>query len=247
EVARLALGSERQHVATLLRRHDRECPVVGLVERRRQLLLEERPLGHRQRHRVCTRVGVRASEIRFVVLDLVLVLFLFGKRSGGHGEQHRENGKLRHRDPFLWSRRRSAARMLQGFLQVTNGATLRQYPAGVARRPRPVAAACSGIRAPVPAAPVPTAVPSSSARSSGACRSPRGTLLGVAVILGVLWLIQIVPALATRTDPAGLEEVGLAANPVHILTFRYCCRRWSSSVSSSFDAACSARCSRLSC
>jgi hypothetical protein len=43
------------------------------------------------------------------------------------------------------------------------------------------------------------------------------TLMGIAGIFGVLWLIQIVPALVTGTDPTGLEEVGLAANPVHVL------------------------------
>jgi hypothetical protein len=43
------------------------------------------------------------------------------------------------------------------------------------------------------------------------------TLLAIAGIFGVLWLIQIVPALVTCTDPASLEEAGLAANPVHVL------------------------------
>ncbi|HEY6174583.1 MAG TPA: hypothetical protein VIX73_09080 [Kofleriaceae bacterium] len=48
-------------------------------------------------------------------------------------------------------------------------------------------------------------------------RITAATLIGIAGIFGVLWLIQIVPALVTGTDPAGLEEVGLAANPVHVL------------------------------
>jgi hypothetical protein len=48
-------------------------------------------------------------------------------------------------------------------------------------------------------------------------RITAATLMGIAGIFGVLWLIQIVPALVTGTDPAGLEEVGLAANPVHVL------------------------------
>jgi hypothetical protein len=48
-------------------------------------------------------------------------------------------------------------------------------------------------------------------------RITAATLIGIAGIFGVLWLMQIVPALVTCTDPAGLEEVGLAANPVHVL------------------------------
>ena len=48
-------------------------------------------------------------------------------------------------------------------------------------------------------------------------RITAATLLGIAVIFGMLWLIEIVPALATGTDPTGLAEVGLATNPVHVL------------------------------
>jgi hypothetical protein len=48
-------------------------------------------------------------------------------------------------------------------------------------------------------------------------RITAATLLAIAAIFGALWLIQIVPALATGTDPVGLAEVGLAANPVHVL------------------------------
>jgi hypothetical protein len=48
-------------------------------------------------------------------------------------------------------------------------------------------------------------------------RIAAATLMGIAGIFGVLWLLQIVPALVTRRDPAGLDEIGLAANPVHVL------------------------------
>jgi hypothetical protein len=48
-------------------------------------------------------------------------------------------------------------------------------------------------------------------------RLTAATLMAIAGIFGVLWLIAIVPALVTGTDPAGLDDVGLAANPVHIL------------------------------
>jgi hypothetical protein len=48
-------------------------------------------------------------------------------------------------------------------------------------------------------------------------RITAATLIGIAGVFGVLWLMQIVPALVTCADPAGLEEVGLAANPVHVL------------------------------
>lgn len=48
-------------------------------------------------------------------------------------------------------------------------------------------------------------------------RLTAATLMGIAGIFGALWLIQIVPALVTCTDPSGLEEVGLVANPVHVL------------------------------
>jgi hypothetical protein len=43
------------------------------------------------------------------------------------------------------------------------------------------------------------------------------TLLAIAAVFGVLWLAQIVPALVRGEDPPGLAEVGLAANPVHVL------------------------------
>ena len=43
------------------------------------------------------------------------------------------------------------------------------------------------------------------------------TLISIAGIFGVLWLVQIVPALVAGTDPPGLNDVGLAANPVHVL------------------------------
>ena len=48
-------------------------------------------------------------------------------------------------------------------------------------------------------------------------RTAGGTLIGVAVIFGALWLREIVPALVAGRDPPGLAEVGLVANPVHIL------------------------------
>ena len=43
------------------------------------------------------------------------------------------------------------------------------------------------------------------------------TLFGVAAVFGLLWLAQIIPALVNGVDPEGLQEVGLAANPVHVL------------------------------
>lgn len=52
-------------------------------------------------------------------------------------------------------------------------------------------------------------------------RAPRRTagvtLIGIAGLFGLLWLGQIVAALVAGGDPAGLAEVGLAANPVHVL------------------------------
>lgn len=42
-------------------------------------------------------------------------------------------------------------------------------------------------------------------------------LLVVAGAFGLLWLGQIVPALLAGTDPAGLSEIGLLTNPVHVL------------------------------
>ncbi|HZJ62461.1 MAG TPA: hypothetical protein VFD36_02995 [Kofleriaceae bacterium] len=48
-------------------------------------------------------------------------------------------------------------------------------------------------------------------------RITAATLIGIAVVFGGLWLAQIAPALASGTYPAGLAEVGLVANPVHIL------------------------------
>jgi hypothetical protein len=52
-------------------------------------------------------------------------------------------------------------------------------------------------------------------------RAPR-RLAGVAMmvfaaVFAVLWLAQVVPAVATGTSPPGLEEVGLVTNPVHVL------------------------------
>lgn len=43
------------------------------------------------------------------------------------------------------------------------------------------------------------------------------TLYGIGAVFGLLWLAQIVPALVQGRDPAGLAEVGLVANPVHVL------------------------------
>jgi len=42
-------------------------------------------------------------------------------------------------------------------------------------------------------------------------------LLVVSAGFGLLWLGQIVPALLAGTDPAGLSEIGLLTNPVHVL------------------------------
>lgn len=48
-------------------------------------------------------------------------------------------------------------------------------------------------------------------------RSAAATLIGVAAVFGLLWLGQIAASLVAGTDPAGLADVGLAANPVHVL------------------------------
>jgi len=52
-------------------------------------------------------------------------------------------------------------------------------------------------------------------------RAPRsvagGALMGFAVLFAILWLAQIVAAIATGTQPAGLSDVGLITNPVHVL------------------------------
>ena len=42
-------------------------------------------------------------------------------------------------------------------------------------------------------------------------------LLTVAGGFGLLWLGQIVPALLSGSDPAGLSDIGLLTNPVHVL------------------------------
>ncbi len=42
-------------------------------------------------------------------------------------------------------------------------------------------------------------------------------LLVLAAGFGLLWLGQIVPALLSGTDPAGLSEIGVFTNPVHVL------------------------------
>jgi hypothetical protein len=52
-------------------------------------------------------------------------------------------------------------------------------------------------------------------------RAPRrlaaAAMMGFALVFAVLWLAQIVPAIAAGTAPPELAEVGLATNPVHIL------------------------------
>lgn len=48
-------------------------------------------------------------------------------------------------------------------------------------------------------------------------RTVAGTLLAIATMFGSMWLAQVLPALANGVDPAGLGEVGLATNPVHVL------------------------------
>lgn len=52
-------------------------------------------------------------------------------------------------------------------------------------------------------------------------RAPRrlasGAMMAFAVVFALLWLAQILPALATGTEPAELAEVGLVTNPVHVL------------------------------
>ncbi len=52
-------------------------------------------------------------------------------------------------------------------------------------------------------------------------RAPRRVaavaMMGLAGLFALLWLAQIVPAIAAGTDPPQLAEVGLVTNPVHVL------------------------------
>jgi hypothetical protein len=42
-------------------------------------------------------------------------------------------------------------------------------------------------------------------------------LLVISAGFGLLWLGQVIPALAAGRDPAGVSEIGLVTNPVHVL------------------------------
>lgn len=48
-------------------------------------------------------------------------------------------------------------------------------------------------------------------------RPAGGFLVGIGSAFAVLWLAQIVPALLAGTSPAGVEELDLPTNPVHVL------------------------------
>jgi hypothetical protein len=48
-------------------------------------------------------------------------------------------------------------------------------------------------------------------------RLAAGLQIGIAVIFAALWLADVIPALVSRTLPAGLAELGLLTNPVHVL------------------------------
>ena len=52
-------------------------------------------------------------------------------------------------------------------------------------------------------------------------RLPGGFAMACAVGFALLWLSQIVPALLAGTAPAGLDEVGLVTNPVHVLDLSF--------------------------
>lgn len=48
-----------------------------------------------------------------------------------------------------------------------------------------------------------------------------GFAMGCAVLFEILWLAQIILALVTGQDPAGLADVGLPTNPVHVLDLSF--------------------------
>ncbi|HSP20309.1 MAG TPA: hypothetical protein VLQ79_12385, partial [Myxococcaceae bacterium] len=53
---------------------------------------------------------------------------------------------------------------------------------------------------------------------AGAPRRATGLFLVlVSAAFGLLWLGQILPALLSGRDPAGLSDIGLLTNPVHVL------------------------------
>jgi hypothetical protein len=54
-------------------------------------------------------------------------------------------------------------------------------------------------------------------RSVARERGAGAFLIGVGVVFGLLWLAEIVPALASGVPPASLVAAGLATNPVHVL------------------------------
>lgn len=54
-------------------------------------------------------------------------------------------------------------------------------------------------------------------RGEKATRFAARLLIAIGATFSLLWLMEIVPAIATGTTPEALEEVGLLTNPVHVL------------------------------
>jgi hypothetical protein len=53
------------------------------------------------------------------------------------------------------------------------------------------------------------------------CRLAGTAMMGFASLFAILWLAQILPAIADRADPPQLAEVGLVTNPVHVLDLAF--------------------------
>ncbi len=58
---------------------------------------------------------------------------------------------------------------------------------------------------------------SMSAKYAGAFKHAAYTLIGIGSLFGLLWLSEVIPAIAGGTVPKSLQEAGLWVNPIHVI------------------------------